>query len=45
VLRRVRSRRTAWLASRLRELDEDERAAIEAAVEPLMRVLPDENAR
>ena len=35
VLRRVRSRRTAWLASRLRELDERELAAIEAAVGPL----------
>ena len=45
VLRRVRSRRTAWLASRLRDLDESERAAIEAAVEPLMRLLPESNAR
>jgi len=45
VLRRVRSRRTAWLASRLRELDEDQRAAVEAAIEPLMRLLPDGDAR
>ena len=45
VLRRVRSRRTAWLASRLRDLDESERAAIEAAVEPLMRLLPEGDAR
>jgi DNA-binding MarR family transcriptional regulator len=45
VLRRVRSRRTAWLASRLTELDEDERAAVEAAVAPLMRLLPDDDAR
>jgi DNA-binding MarR family transcriptional regulator len=45
VLRRVRSRRTAWLASRLRELEESERAAIEAAIEPLMRLLPDEGGR
>ncbi len=45
VLRRVRSRRTAWLASRLGELDERERTAIEAAVGPLMRLLPDEDPR
>jgi len=40
VLRRVRSRRTAWLASRLRELSADELAAVEAAVEPLLRLVP-----
>jgi DNA-binding MarR family transcriptional regulator len=40
VLRRVRSRRTAWLASRLRELGADELAAVEAAVEPLLRLVP-----
>src|SRR6266571_669883 len=34
VLRRVRSRRTAWLASRLSELDPDELAAVGAAIEP-----------
>jgi len=45
VLRRVRSRRTAWLASRLRELDDGELAAIEAAIGPLMRLLPEEDAR
>ena len=39
VLRRVRSRRTAWLASRLRELDDHELAAIEAAVEPLGKLV------
>ena len=39
VLRRVRSRRTAWLASRLRGLSPDELAAVEAAVEPLSRLL------
>jgi len=39
-LRRVRSRRTAWLASRLRELTADELAAVEAAIEPLSRLLP-----
>lgn len=39
VLRRVRSRRTAWLASRLGELTPEERNAIEAAIEPLSRLL------
>jgi DNA-binding MarR family transcriptional regulator len=39
VLRSVKKRRTAWLAARLRELDDDERAAIERAVEPLARLL------
>src|SRR6059058_3425498 len=42
VLRRVRSRRTAWLASRLRGLSSDELAAVEAAVEPLNRLLHEE---
>jgi DNA-binding MarR family transcriptional regulator len=44
-LRRVRSRRTAWLASRLGTLSPDELAAIGAAVEPLMRLLADEEGR
>jgi len=35
LLRRVRERRTAWLAERLGTLDPDQLAAIEAAVEPL----------
>jgi DNA-binding MarR family transcriptional regulator len=39
VLRRVRSRRTAWLASRLGTLTADELEAVEAAVEPLSRLL------
>jgi DNA-binding MarR family transcriptional regulator len=39
VLRSVRSRRTAWLASRLRGLDPDDLAAVEAAVEPLSLLL------
>lgn len=39
VLRRVRSRRTAWLASRLDALPEAELAALAAAVEPLGRLL------
>ena len=44
VLRRVRSRRTAWLATRLRTLDADELAAVEAAIAPLSRLLKeDEN--
>jgi DNA-binding MarR family transcriptional regulator len=38
-LRRVRSRRTAWLASRLSELSPDELAAVEAAAEPLAHLL------
>jgi DNA-binding MarR family transcriptional regulator len=38
-LRRVRSQRTAWLATRLRGLDTDELAAVEAAIEPLSRLL------
>src|SRR5438094_1721 len=39
VLRRVRSRRAAWLASRLGGLTPDELAAVEAAVEPLSRLV------
>jgi hypothetical protein len=39
MLRRVRSRRTAWLASRLGELSPAELAAVEAAVEPLSRLV------
>lgn len=39
VLRRVRSRRTAWLATRLRGLSAGELGAIEAAIEPLSRIL------
>ena len=38
-LRRVRSRRTAWLASRLSALSPDELAAIEAAAGPLAQLL------
>jgi DNA-binding MarR family transcriptional regulator len=43
VLRRVRSRRTAWLASRLGELDADELAAVQAAIGPLSRLLGSED--
>jgi DNA-binding MarR family transcriptional regulator len=39
VLRRVRSRRTAWLASRLGDLTPAELAAVGAAAEPLARLL------
>jgi len=44
VLRRVRSRRTAWLVSRLAALGPVELAAVEAAIGPLSR-LPGEGAR
>jgi DNA-binding MarR family transcriptional regulator len=40
VLRRVRSRRTAWLSSRLEALTPEQRAAVEAAVAPLSELLP-----
>lgn len=39
VLRSVRSRRTAWLAARLKELEPEKLAAIDQAVEPLTRLL------
>lgn len=42
VLRRVRSRRTAWLATRLRGLSDEDLAAVEAAIEPLSRLLKEE---
>ncbi len=45
VLRRVRSRRTAWLASRLGTLTREELAAVGAAVEPLTLLLADEEGR
>jgi DNA-binding MarR family transcriptional regulator len=41
VLRSVRSRRTAWLASRLRGLEPDELERIGAAIEPLSKLLGD----
>lgn len=43
-LRRVRSRRTAWLASRLSSLSAAELAAVGAAAEPLARLLELEKA-
>ena len=39
LLKRVRARRTTWLADRLRGLEDDEIAAVEAAIEPLGRLL------
>lgn len=39
LMKRVRARRTTWLAERLRGLDDDEVAVIEAAIEPLGRLL------
>jgi DNA-binding MarR family transcriptional regulator len=39
LLRRVRARRTTWLADRLRGLDDDELAALERAIEPLGKLL------
>ena len=39
LLRRVRARRTTWLAERLRDLEPEDVAAIEAAIEPLGRLL------
>jgi DNA-binding MarR family transcriptional regulator len=39
VLRSVRSRRTAWLAERLRGLEPEELEAVERALEPLTRLL------
>jgi DNA-binding MarR family transcriptional regulator len=44
-LRRVRSRRTAWLASRLGALSAEELAAVGAAAEPLARLLEREETR
>ena len=40
VLRSVRSRRTIWLADRLKALSPEERRAVEAALEPLEKLLP-----
>ena len=44
-LRRVRSRRTAWLANRLSSLSPAELAAVGAAAGPLARLLEIEEAR
>src|SRR5882724_13128132 len=42
VLRSVKSKRTAWLTARLRGLDSDELEAIDAAIEPLTRLLSED---
>jgi DNA-binding MarR family transcriptional regulator len=42
VLRSVKSKRTAWLSERLRHLDHDELEAVDAAIEPLARLLVEE---
>jgi DNA-binding MarR family transcriptional regulator len=39
VLKTLRERRTAWLAARLGSLAPDELAAVEAAIEPLLRLV------
>jgi DNA-binding MarR family transcriptional regulator len=39
VLRSVKSKRTAWLAARLRRLDPDQLEALDAAIEPLAHLL------
>ena len=44
VLRSVRSKRTAWLAARLRTLDDDQLAALDAAIEPLTALLDGERS-
>jgi DNA-binding MarR family transcriptional regulator len=44
VLRSVKSKRTAWLASRLRDLDSDELEAIDAAIEPLAHLLSEDES-
>jgi DNA-binding MarR family transcriptional regulator len=44
VLRSVKSRRTAWLSARLRQLDPAEVEAIDAAIEPLIHLLEEEAA-
>jgi DNA-binding MarR family transcriptional regulator len=43
LLRRVRSRRTAWLVSRLGNLTPAELARVEAAIEPLARLIAEED--
>ena len=39
LLKRVRARRTTWLAERLRGLDDDELVALDRAIEPLGKLL------
>jgi DNA-binding MarR family transcriptional regulator len=44
VLRSVRSKRTAWLAKRLRALDDEQLEAIDAAIDPLTNLLDEDVA-
>jgi DNA-binding MarR family transcriptional regulator len=44
IIRRVKSRRTEWLASRLRMLSEDDLVVIRDAIAPLGRLLEGERA-
>jgi len=44
VLRSVKSKRTAWLSARLRDLDSEELEAIDAAIEPLAHLLAEDEA-
>jgi DNA-binding MarR family transcriptional regulator len=44
VLRSVKSKRTAWLSARLRELDPAELDAIDAAIEPLAHLLGEDKS-
>jgi len=39
VVRSVRKRRTAWLANRLKSLSDDEQELVEAAIDPLAKLL------
>jgi DNA-binding MarR family transcriptional regulator len=45
VLRSVKSKRTAWLAARLRRLDPEQLEALDAAIEPLAHLLELEEER
>ena len=42
VLRSVKSKRTAWLAARLRTLDDEQLEALDAAIEPLSLLIEEE---
>ena len=44
VLRSVKSKRTAWLSARLGQLEPEELEAIDAAIEPLARLLEEDTA-
>ena len=44
VLRSVKSKRTAWLAARLRDLDPEQLEAIDAAIEPLAHLLAEDES-